>query len=88
MLVLRFKNLCSMVAVAQLVEPRIVIPAVAGSNPVSHPIYSNNFSFIFLIYASFLRKLYGFFLLKGPLTCLASCLVLFDITRLLALGIG
>ncbi len=26
-----------MVAVAQLVEPRIVIPVVAGSSPVSHP---------------------------------------------------
>jgi hypothetical protein len=28
----------TMVAVAQLVELRIVIPAVAGSRPVSHPI--------------------------------------------------
>ena len=27
-----------MVAVAQLVEPRIVIPVVAGSSPVGHPI--------------------------------------------------
>ena len=27
-----------MVAVAQLVESRIVIPVVAGSSPVSHPI--------------------------------------------------
>ena len=27
-----------MVTVAQLVEPRIVIPVVAGSSPVSHPI--------------------------------------------------
>lgn len=26
-----------MVAVAQLVEPRIVIPVVAGSIPVGHP---------------------------------------------------
>ena len=26
-----------MVAIAQLVEPRIVIPVVAGSIPVSHP---------------------------------------------------
>ena len=26
-----------MVRIAQLVEPRIVIPVVAGSNPVSHP---------------------------------------------------
>ena len=31
----------SMVAVAQLVESRIVIPVVAGSSPVSHPIYSS-----------------------------------------------
>jgi hypothetical protein len=28
-----------MVDVAQLVEPRIVIPAVAGSSPVVHPIF-------------------------------------------------
>ena len=27
-----------MVIVAQLVEPRIVIPVVVGSNPISHPI--------------------------------------------------
>jgi hypothetical protein len=29
-----------MVDVAQLVEPRIVIPVVAGSIPVVHPIFS------------------------------------------------
>jgi hypothetical protein len=29
-----------MVAVAQLVESRIVIPVVAGSSPVSHPKFS------------------------------------------------
>ena len=28
-----------MVGVAQLVEPWIVAPVVAGSNPVAHPIY-------------------------------------------------
>ena len=28
----------SMVAVAQLVEPWIVIPVVVGSSPISHPI--------------------------------------------------
>ena len=27
-----------MVGVAQLVEPRIVIPVVVGSNPIAHPI--------------------------------------------------
>jgi len=27
------------VAVAQLVEPRIVIPVVVGSSPISHPIF-------------------------------------------------
>ena len=27
-----------MVAIAQLVEPWIVIPVVVGSNPISHPI--------------------------------------------------
>ena len=29
-----------MVGVAQLVEPRIVIPVVVGSSPISHPISS------------------------------------------------
>ena len=43
-----------MVNVAQLVELRIVIPAVVGSNPIVHPIfvYSECFSFqnsIFLV---------------------------------------
>lgn len=33
-----------MVDVAQLVEPRIVIPAVVGSSPIVHP----NFSFVTL----------------------------------------
>jgi hypothetical protein len=30
----------SMVAVAQLVESRIVIPVVVGSSPISHPKYT------------------------------------------------
>ena len=30
-----------MVAIAQLVEPWIVIPVVVGSNPISHPIFSS-----------------------------------------------
>ena len=29
-----------MVDVAQLVEPRIVIPVVVGSSPIAHPIFS------------------------------------------------
>ena len=28
-----------MVAIAQLVEPRIVIPVVVGSSPIIHPIF-------------------------------------------------
>jgi hypothetical protein len=32
-----------MVDVAQLVEPRIVIPAVAGSSPVVHPTFGVSF---------------------------------------------
>ena len=30
-----------MVAVAQLVEPRFVVPVVVGSSPISHPIITN-----------------------------------------------
>ncbi len=39
-----------MVAVAQLVESRIVIPVVVGSSPISHPIISfqKTSSFIYL----------------------------------------
>ena len=29
-----------MVGVAQLVEPRVVIPVVVGSSPIVHPIFS------------------------------------------------
>jgi hypothetical protein len=29
----------TMVDVAQLVEPRVVIPAVVGSSPIVHPTY-------------------------------------------------
>ena len=32
-----------MVAVAQLVESRIVIPVVVGSSPIGHPIFCLNF---------------------------------------------
>ena len=34
----RSQNGWTMVDVAQLVEPRIVIPAVVGSSPIVHPI--------------------------------------------------
>ena len=32
-------GLLTMVDVAQLVEPRVVIPAVVGSSPIVHPTY-------------------------------------------------
>jgi hypothetical protein len=35
-----------MVSVAQLVEPRVVIPVVVGSSPIVHPIYNENLRFI------------------------------------------
>jgi hypothetical protein len=31
---------CIMVGVAQLVEPRVVIPVVVGSSPITHPIFT------------------------------------------------
>ncbi len=34
----RLGNTLSVVGVAQLVEPRIVIPVVVGSSPIIHPI--------------------------------------------------
>jgi hypothetical protein len=33
------RRFVSVVAVAQLVESRIVIPVVVGSSPISHPIF-------------------------------------------------
>jgi hypothetical protein len=32
----------SMVGVAQLVEPRVVIPVVVGSSPIVHPIFQKD----------------------------------------------
>ena len=32
----------TMVGVAQLVEPRVVIPVVVGSSPIVHPIFYNS----------------------------------------------
>ena len=34
-----FGKIVQMVGVAQLVEPRVVIPVVVGSNPIAHPIF-------------------------------------------------
>ena len=39
-----------MVGVAQLVEPRIVIPVVVGSNPISHPKASSFEEAFYLLY--------------------------------------
>ncbi len=33
-----------MVGVAQLVEPRVVIPVVVGSSPIAHPSFINKMS--------------------------------------------
>jgi hypothetical protein len=45
-----------MVDVAQLVEPRIVIPAVAGSSPVVHPTFTSRASFC-LVFVWFIGPL-------------------------------
>lgn len=39
-----------MVNVAQLVEPRIVIPVVVGSNPIVHPKKPPVFQVVFFIF--------------------------------------
>jgi hypothetical protein len=38
-----------MVGVAQLVELRIVIPAVVGSSPIVHPIESTTYGIILIL---------------------------------------
>ena len=40
------------VSVAQLVEPRIVIPVVVGSSPIVHPIFFVKISFKCWCYSS------------------------------------
>lgn len=48
----------SMVDVAQLVEPRVVIPVVVGSNPIVHPIllyqsYTNSLHKVILVFNNY-----------------------------------
>ena len=38
----------TVVGVAQLVEPRVVIPVVVGSSPIVHPIFSGDVYSVFL----------------------------------------
>ena len=56
-----------MVDVAQLVEPRIVIPAVAGSSPVVHPTSGSGVAS---------RKIVWVEVCKGPLAQLVEQLTL------------
>src|SRR5699024_4132871 len=73
--------LVKMVTVAQLVEPRIVIPVVVGSSPISHPKY-----------LSLLATPRGFFCLvlrATPLfapTCHANCRSLCQNAKLYSLN--
>ena len=46
-----------MVSVAQLVEPRIVIPVVVGSSPIAHPIFGN--SQVHMILAILFQTVFG-----------------------------
>ena len=58
-----------MVGIAQLVEPRIVIPVVVGSSPIIHPIYLKS-----------LREIVSFFFLgfyKAVTNVLSGCSILF-----------
>jgi hypothetical protein len=57
----------SMVAVAQLVESRIVIPVVVGSSPISHPKYQSKKACNFVA---------GFFVCHRHLTQLRRYLLL------------
>ena len=41
-----------MVDVAQLVEPRVVIPVVVGSSPIVHPMSNINIMFFFTLFFS------------------------------------
>ena len=66
-----------MVDVAQLVEPRIVIPVVAGSIPVVHPI---NFPHKSMAYGYFTEKYcslgnFWIVLFKDQLDLVAACLL-------------
>jgi hypothetical protein len=56
-----------MVGVAQLVEPRIVIPVVVGSSPIVHPIFGLEYTVEVCLYAH---------LKQGPLAQLVEQLTL------------
>ncbi len=56
--------LFSMAVVAQLVEPRIVIPVVAGSSPVNRPIFHFQVSQCLSVSRRFFSNLYSS-ILKG-----------------------
>ena len=73
------KVLNATVAVAQSVEPRIVIPVVAGSIPVSHPIFYNNLNYFNQIASSLLEQLASIYL---PLFSLAEMTINLFILKL------
>jgi hypothetical protein len=62
----------SMVAVAQLVESRIVIPVVVGSSPISHPI---NYIFILSKYSQPLPHSFPYSIIPKETLCFGATLL-------------
>ncbi len=50
-----------MVVVAQLVEPRIVIPVVAGSSPVDHPTFNGRKAVFQSVFGNLLQRGFNYF---------------------------
>ena len=64
-----------MVGVAQLVEPRVVIPVVVGSSPIVHPTMSKKTVYL---YSGLCQSLYKIALLFNNSTLLAKVAELVD----------
>ncbi len=72
---LSFRTIYTMVGVAQLVEPRIVIPVVVGSSPIVHPsVKSLRYLLVFQRNFLFFLSYFVLFLCLFGLTNARSCM--------------
>ena len=65
-----------MVGIAQLVEPRIVIPVVVGSSPITHPIFKTTLlgGFLCLVYFYPFGLLHFLLLNNSPHQLIKQCI--------------
>ncbi len=76
-----------MVGVAQLVEPRVVIPVVVGSSPIAHPRMSVRTYKVHCLHVRFVQRLYKIALLFNNSTLIAKVAELVDALDLGSSGV-